>query len=79
METFEIKKGTSFETANGTLLVVKDCSDCVTFIEYSYNMDTSEYDILLDDNRILSTEEIKNELNRSYGKNYKVKLIEKEF
>ena len=75
METFRIKKGTIFETLDNTLLVVIEIkNDCVVFFEFAYNSVTAEYDILINKNRILTLEEIKVELYRSFGKNYKIVL-----
>ena len=75
METFIIKKDTSFETLDKTLLVVRDIrKDHVNFWEFAYNDITCEYDILANKNRFLTIEEIKVELYRSYGKNYKIVL-----
>ena len=76
METFEIKKGTCIETLDNTLLVVRQVGkNIVVFCEFDYNRFTCEYDILINENRIMTAEEIKVELYRSFGKNYKVKLI----
>ena len=76
METIEIKRGMSFETLDNTLLVVRQVGkNIVVFCEFAYNDVTGEYDILINENRIMTAEEIKVELYRSFGKNYKVKLI----
>lgn len=73
METLKIKKGTIFETVYNTLLVVTEIKkDCVVFFEFAYNSVTSEYDILIDKNIILTPEEIKDVLYKSFGKNYKI-------
>jgi len=75
METFKIKKDTSFETLDNTLLVVRDIRiDHAVFWEFAYNESTCEYDILVNKHRILTSEEIKVELYRSFGKNYKIVL-----
>lgn len=75
METFKIKKGTSFETLDNTLLVVREIrKEYVVFDEFVYNIMTCEYDILIYERRRLTPEAIKVELYRSFGKNYKIVL-----
>lgn len=73
MRTFIIKEGATIDTTFGTLLQVKNFDErTITFYEFDYNMDTNEYDILVDDNRILFYNEVKNLLHMSCGTNYKL-------
>lgn len=73
MKTLKIKKGTTIETNRGTLLVATmvDAS-LANFSEYEYNIDTNEYDTLIDEHLVLTKSDVKDVLYRYFGENYNV-------